>query len=918
MVKKKQTAKKEIVGSAGDTGEGKLLEEAPEISEERYRTILEQMYDHYYEVDLAGNFTFVNQSTCRNLGYAREELIGKSYRLTVPEDDIKRLFAASNEVFRSGEPNKGYSHSILRKDGSIFFAESSIDIRRNKQGEIIGFRTVSRDITERKLAEEALRVSEQRFREFFEQEINYCYRISLDGTILDLNSSALRVLGYASKDEIVGKPLLTTVYSPASRERAHQLFLRWKEIGELHNEELSIISQSGEERIVILNVHAVRDIDGKLLHSVSVQTDITGRKRAEEALRESEERFRRLSENAPDVIYRYRLKPLPGYEYVSPASAKILGYTPEEWYADPLLARKIVHPEDQNQYEQHFRSLRSLGIPLTLRWIHKDGHVTWAEEIDVPVYAANGELIAYEGIIRNITDRKRVEVALRESEEKYRRLVENAQEAIFVAVDGVLKFANSMTAVLSGYSQDELASRPFIEFVHPDDRQMVRHLQRLKDMDVPNIYTFRIICKPGDIKWVELSEAFISWEGRPAALNFLTDITDRKRLEMERQRVEKLESVGMLAGGIAHDFNNILTAILGNINLAGKEAAPGSEIQNSLEQVEKAALRGKDLTRQLLAFAKGGAPVKKIVSLTELLRDTAVFALRSSKVKCHFSIPDGLWQAGIDAGQVSQVIHNLVINAQQAMPSGGTIELTAENIALSEMQSLGGGLPVKEGNYVRVAVTDHGSGIAAEHLAKIFAPFFTTRQKSSGLGLATAFSIARQHGGHLSVKSEVGAGSTFYLYLPASTQTVTPKQDQKEAIKAAGKAGILVMATRILVMDDEQGVREVAGRMLGNIGYQDVEFAANGAEAVKLYKAALESGRPFGVAILDLTIAGGMGGEVAIRKLLKIDPGVKAIVSSGYIDDPVIANYKEYGFSGMVAKPYTLAELGKVLHAVIG
>ncbi len=770
----------------------------------------------------------------------------------------------------------------------------------------------------RKLAEEALRVSEQRFREFFEQEINYCYQISPDGTILDINSSALRVLGYASKDEIIGKPLLTTVYSPASRDRARQLFLRWKEIGELRNEELSIITQTGEERIVILNVHAVRDIEGKLLHSVSVQTDITGRKRAEEALRESEERFRRLSENAPDVIYRYRLKPLPGFEYVSPASAKILGYTPEEWYADPLLARKIVHPEDQNQHEQHFRSLRSLRTPLTLRWIHKDGHVIWAEEIDVPVYGANGGLIAYEGIVRDVTDRKRIEVALRESEEKYRRLVENAQEAIFIAVDGMLKFANGMTAVLSGYSQDELTSRPFIEFVHPDDRQMVRHLQRLKGMDVPSIYTFRIVCKPGDIKWVELSEALINWEGRPATLNFLTDITDRRRLEVERQRVEKLESVGMLAGGIAHDFNNILTSVLGNISIASLEAAPGSEILNSLERAEKAALRAKDLTRQLLIFAKDGAPVKKTASLTELLKDTTIFALRDSRVKCDFSIPADLWQAGIDQGQISQVIHNLVTNAQQAMPGGGTIELRAENIALSETQSLGGVLPVKEGNYIRVAVTDHGSGISAEHLDRIFDPFFTTRQKGSGLGLATSFCIARQHDGHLSVKSEAGSGSTFYLYLPASRQTSAPRQDKKEAIPAAGQVSILVMDTRILVMDDQQGVREVAGRMLNHIGYQDIEFAADGAAAIKLYKAAMEAGHPFSAAILDLTIPGGMGGEVTIRKLLKIDPGVKAIVSSGYAHDPVIANYKEYGFSGMVAKPYTLAELGKAVHDVIG
>ena len=341
------------------------------------------------------------------------------------------------------------------------------------------------------------------------------------------------------------------------------------------------------------------------------------------------------------------------------------------------------------------------------------------------------------------------------------------------------------------------------------------------------------------------------------------------------------------------------------------EAAPGSELLDCLEQAEKASLRAKGLTKQLLTFSKGGAPVKALASLAELLSDTAGFALRGSNVKCNFSIPAGLWQAEIDEGQVSQVIHNLVINAQQAMPAGGSIEISTENIDLSKAQSLGRGLPLEEGHYVRIAVTDHGIGIPKDHLEKIFDPFFTTKQKGNGMGLAISFSIARQHGGHLSVESELGTGSTFYLYLPASTQTAAPKEDKKESIKPAGKA-------RILVMDDEKGVREIAGRMLKHLGYKDIEFALDGAAAIKMYKAAMESGNPFTVAILDLTIPGGMGGQAAIRELLKIDPAVKAIVSSGYVDDIVMAKHRNYGFSGVVAKPYTPAELGKAVQDVIG
>jgi len=405
--------------------------------------------------------------------------------------------------------------------------------------------------------------------------------------------------------------------------------------------------------------------------------------------------------------------------------------------------------------------------------------------------------------------RRQAEEALKASEEKYRLLVENAMEAIFIAADGMLIFTNHRTTELSGYSQEELFSKPFIEFIHPDDRQLVaeRHFQRLKAMDVPDLYSFRITCKSRDIKWVELATALITWEGRPATLNFLVDVTDRRHLEEERQRLEKLESVGLLAAGIAHDFNNILTAILSNISLANMEAQDGSELQHSLEQAEKASLRAKDLFQQLLTFSKGGAPVLKLASLSQLLKDTAGFVLSGSNVKCRFSIPDDLRHAEIDAGQISQVIHNLVINAQQAMPSGGSIEISAENIALSKTRNPGKGLPLKEGDYISIAVTDHGIGIPAEHLEKIFDPFFTTRQKGSGLGLATSFSIARRHGGHISVESKAGSGSTFYLYLPASTETAAPEQDKKEPIKSAGLACIPAP-------DDEQVVREVAGRLL--------------------------------------------------------------------------------------------------------
>ncbi len=386
----------------------------------------------------------------------------------------------------------------------------------------------------------------------------------------------------------------------------------------------------------------------------------------------------------------------------------------------------------------------------------------------------------------------------------------------------------------------------------------------------------------------------------------LRDITESKRIEEELIKAQKLESLGVLAGGIAHDFNNLLTAILGNVSLAKMHSKPGDKAVLRLDEAEKASLRAKDLTQQLLTFAKGGAPVKKTVSIADVLRDSAKFALRGSNVRCRFEIADDLCALEIDEGQISQVIHNLMINACQAMPDGGTIKVEAENATVWPEQDANSTLAA--GRYVKLSVTDEGHGIPQEVLPKIFDPYFTTKKRGSGLGLATSYSILKNHDAMITVESEIGIGTTFHIYLPVSAHKRPVKERAKDKpIRGNG---------RILVMDDEEMLRNFVGELLDLLGY-DVNFAADGQETLDAYCRARQEGTPFDCVLMDLTIPGGMGGREAIQKLLEIDPSVKAVVSSGYSDDPVMADFKNYGFCGVVAKPYDAEQLSEVLHRVI-
>jgi signal transduction histidine kinase len=398
-------------------------------------------------------------------------------------------------------------------------------------------------------------------------------------------------------------------------------------------------------------------------------------------------------------------------------------------------------------------------------------------------------------------------------------------------------------------------------------------------------------------------------EERTAALAqanaaLVEQMAERQRMEDELLKVRKIESVGVFAAGIAHDFNNLLTGILGYISLAQVVAKMDAKVLAYMTEAEQACQRATALTQQLLTFAKGGAPVRHTISLVEILKESVGFALRGANVRGDIQIAADLWPVDVDAGQINQVIHNVVLNAVQAMPGGGTVEVRADNIVFEADAPF----PLIEGQYAKITVQDYGCGIPKEVLSNIFDPYFTTKAEGSGLGLTTAYAIVTKHDGYITVTSEMGLGTTIVIYLPASQQALVSAQTRPH-IPLSGSG-------RILVMDDEEVIRNLLRELLETLGYT-VECVQDGAEAVAVYQCAQAARQPFAAVILDYTIPGSMGGLETLNHLRAIDPQVKALISSGYANNPVMADWAYYGFSGVVAKPYTMAQLQEVLHNVL-
>ncbi|MCK5540562.1 MAG: PAS domain S-box protein, partial [Deltaproteobacteria bacterium] len=641
------------------------------------------------------------------------------------------------------------------------------------------------------------------------------------------------------------------------------------------------------------------------------------REKAEIKLRESEHRYRTVADYAYDMeCWR---DPEGKFIHVSPSCYEITGYKQQEFYVNHLLMNEIVLKEDREIFIGHRHEIMQDGRfqPIEFRISHKDGSVRWLSHICRPITGFNGEDLGVRGSNRDITLRKLAEDFLAAEKERLAVTLRSIGDGVITTDDdGRVTMLNPVAETLTGWSNADASGRlvgEVFHIIHEHSREIMPNpvAQVLRENQVVELANHALlISRSGDeIAVADSAAPIVGRDGqRLGVVLVFRDVGDEKKLQQERLRSEKLEAVGILAGGIAHDFNNLLMGLQGSLDLIRLSYNQGfATTEKHLSKAEKAIGRAVSLARQLLTFAKGGAPIKERVELPLLVKESAEFVLHGSQVKVEYEVEDNIWALAIDGGQINQVINNLVTNARQAMADAGIVRITVTNQEIVEDSVEG----LKPGFYVKVSVGDQGCGIESEIIPHIFEPYYTTKESGSGLGLATSYSIIANHDGRLEVASEPGVGSTFTFFLPSTGKfseksPVDSRGLQLKFDEDRGSCG------RVLLMDDEDVIREVVTEMLEILGYE-VIAVADGEAMLETYQAALREGSSFQAVLMDLSIPGGMGGREAIKRLREIDSEVKAIVSSGYSQDPVMADFKAYGFNGMIAKPYKVESLLAVL-----
>jgi PAS domain S-box-containing protein len=933
-----------IEGVLTDITAHKQAEEALCRSNDTLHALIQASPLAIVTMDADGCVTRWNSAAEGMFGWTSDEAIGHPLPFVEPEKvgEFQAIFQAA----LSGQAFTNLELRRRRKDGTPVDLSVATAPLHDTHGKVIGVISVLADITERTRVEQALRLTQQSI----DRAADAVFWISEAGQILYVNEATARMLGY-SREELLAMSVfdIDTVFTPDDWPE------HWRELQQRRH--ITIESEhsakNGRRIPVEVSVNYL-DYGGNAINCAFAR-DVSERKRAgelrqlEEARLEALLSLSQMTGESQQVLADFALEQgvnltgsTIGFLAFANADASIL--TMHSWSRNAmemcqLVEKPLVYTMESvglwgesvrqrkamiiNDY--HAPNMFKRGLPV--------GHVPMHRLLTVPIL--DGERVigvagvankrnAYnraderqltllmDGMWRIVKQREAEQALVAEKERLAVTLCSIGDGVIATDPEGRVVMMNAVAERLTGWQSHEAIGNTLSSLIvllqetsreHCDDPVM-RTLQQGRVVE---------IFKPVALIARDEQELLITATAAPitdlqqqviGAVLVFRDVTERRILEHEMQNAEKMESLGVLASGIAHDFNNILTAVLGNISLA-KALCPEetTHLLGRLVEAEKATLRARDLTKQLLNFSRGGTPVKRTASIAEVVNESLALVLRGVNVKRHIEIPDDVWPVGIDYGQIAQAVQNIVLNAVQAMPNGGTIRVSVANTTFEtdEISTL------PHGQYVRLDIADNGIGIPPMLLSKIFDPYFSTKEYGTGLGLTNAYAIVKRHEGTILVQSEPGGGSTFSILLPAMLDLALAESTADPLAETCHG--------RILVMDDEESVRDVVTRMLTLLGYT-VESTADGEEAIARYQHAMEAGEPFDAIITDLTVPGGMGGAETVEILKTIDPRVRAIASSGYANDRVMSAHEEYGFVTVIAKPYKLGELAEVMRRV--
>jgi len=895
-----------IIAVGRDISEQRLAGEALVKSEKQFRSLFETMHEGfaYHEVICNGQgdpvdyrYLDINPAFEKLTGLKREITVGRTVRELIPgiEDEWIHAFG---RVAMTGETSERENYV---KELDRYYRARAYSPERGK------FAVVFEEITNQKHAEEALRQSEVTFRKLFEDSSDAILLIDDTGVFVECNQAALDLLKMTREQFLLLPPArISPEFQPngrSSAEAAPEMIALAFSKG-LHRFDWTCVNAEGGEFIVEVSLMPITIKGQTLLHTA--WRDISERKRTEEALRETQELFTLFMRHTP--VYTF-IKKIEGdqsriiqisdnfIDMVGIPAEKLRGRTMDKVFPAEF-ARKITADD---------LAIVTAGKMMQLDEEFNGRNYT---TIKFPIFReGNNNLLA--GFTIDVTERALAEKKLQQSEQKFSTIFNLLPDMVGITLlaDGCFIEVNKGFERWTGWKREEALGKSSLDLGVWDHNARAEAVAILQKQGRLEEFEFTMRTKSGELRAALMYLLPIIVNDEQCLFFLARDVTEHKRAAEERISFEKqllhaqkLESLGILAGGIAHDFNNILTAIMGNISYAKKYLDQSQLANEPLTRAEKAVKRAAGLAKQLLVFAKGGDPVKKAISVRQTLNDAASLVLSGTNVKAFIDMSPDLSAVYADQGQISQAFENIIINAVQAMPDGGSISISAHNVVVTENNSLG----LSAGDYVEISFTDEGCGITPEDLGKIFDPYFTKKVGGSGLGLASTYAIIKKHLGNITVNSLPGKGTTVYILIPGSVDPTS--EELKETHTPANAQGV----NSILVMDDDEMVRELAEITLKRSGYT-VVCCENGAEAISLYRSAMEEGVPYSLVIMDLTIQGGMGGAEAARQILAFDPQARLIVSSGYSDDPVMANFADFGFCAALEKPYNVDEIARIL-----